>query len=205
MLNSRSFISQSLNQTLCSPERFYAQVDEIAAALRPAVQEESEEKVARFDQVVAGKGVAPAGFGGGFRRGGPRFGGGPFMEPVKPIKGFVNARHESVAAQLAGKSGGETLPEFGFGGRGGPRGQGRGGGPGFGAGNFLGNAFMEALDTDHDGTLTREEVLHGFQRWFRAWDTEKAGALTEEQIRAGMNQALAPGGFGRPMRPEGEQ
>src|SRR5207247_76155 len=42
------------NKTIFTPERFHQQVDEIAAAIRPAVQEESEEKLARFDKVVAG-------------------------------------------------------------------------------------------------------------------------------------------------------
>src|SRR5205823_7494609 len=55
------------NKTIFKPERFHQQVDEIAAAIRPAVQEESEEKLARFDKVVAGEPVPPGGFGGGFR------------------------------------------------------------------------------------------------------------------------------------------
>src|SRR5258708_32393833 len=54
------------NKTIFKPERFYQQVDEIAAVIRPAVQEESEEKLARFDRVRAGDPVPPGGFGGGF-------------------------------------------------------------------------------------------------------------------------------------------
>ena len=61
------------NKTIFEPERFFNQVDQIASAIRPAVQEESEEKLARFDKVVAGEPVPPGGFGGGF--GGPRLGG----------------------------------------------------------------------------------------------------------------------------------
>jgi len=41
------------NKTIFKPERFIKQVDEIAAAIRPAVQEESEEKLARFKNVEA--------------------------------------------------------------------------------------------------------------------------------------------------------
>ena len=58
------------NKTIFKPERFQRQVDEIAATIRPAVREESEQKLARFEKVVAGETVEPAGFGGGF--GGPR-------------------------------------------------------------------------------------------------------------------------------------
>ena len=84
---------KEFSETIFNPERIHRQVDEIAAAIRPAVQEESEEKLARFDKVVAGEAVGPAGFGGGFggrrpegertpasrpgaREEGPRFGGG---------------------------------------------------------------------------------------------------------------------------------
>jgi hypothetical protein len=60
---------QEFSETIFQPERLQRQVDELAAVLRPAVQEESDEKLARFDRVVAGEPVGPVGFGGGF--GGP--------------------------------------------------------------------------------------------------------------------------------------
>ena len=66
--------------------------------------------------------------------------------------------------QVAGKSEGQTLGEFGFSGRGG---RGAPGGPGgFGPGMFLGNAFMAALDANKDGALTRDEFTQGFAKWF---------------------------------------
>jgi hypothetical protein len=100
-------------------------VAEIAAAIRPAVVEESEEKLARFDKVAAGESVEPArfgGFGGGRpggdgqragrndggrsapwtgrgRRGPALWRSGGFMQPAKPIKGFVRARAQSVIDQ----------------------------------------------------------------------------------------------------------
>jgi hypothetical protein len=207
------------NKTIFEPDRFYNQVDQIAAAIRPAVQEESEEKLARFDKVVAGEPVPPAGFGGGFAvrrpggdgadgpssaRGdgeaGPRFGGaGRFFQPAKPLKGFVKARAPSVIDQVAGKSEGQTLGGFGFGGPGG-----RGGPGGFGPGMFLGNAFMTALDADKDGALTRQEFTQGFAKWFGAWNTDQSGVLTEEQLRAGINRDLVPSRFppGGPPPPE---
>jgi hypothetical protein len=210
------------NKTIFKPERFHDQVDEIAAAIRPAVQEESQEKLERFDKVVAGEPVPPGGFGGGFGGprpggdaqrlargdsdppqarteggGGPRFGGpGGFFQPAKPIKGFVNARAQSVIDQVAGKSEGQTVGEFGFGGRGG-----RGGPGGFGPGMFLGNAFMAALDANKDGVLTRDEFISGFAKWFDAWNTDKSGVLTDDQLRAGINQDLSPFRNGPPGGP----
>lgn len=195
------------SRTIFKPERFHRQVDEIAAAIRPAVQDESSEKLERFDKVVAGEPVGPAGFGGGFggprpggdRAEGPRFGGpGGFFQPAKPIKGFVTARAPSVAGQLAGKSEGQTVGDFGFGGRGGPGG--RGGGPG-GPGMFLGGAFMTAMDTDKDETITRGEFTQAFGKWFESWNTDKGGALTDEQLRAGINQEFSPFRGGPPGGP----
>src|SRR5262249_33634430 len=171
------------------------------AAIGSAGQEESEEKLARFDKVVAGEPVSPGGFGGGRpdgeRGGGQRFGGpGGFFQPAKPIKGFVKARAQSVIDQVNGKSEGETMGDFGFGGPGGPGargGRGGTGGPGgFGPGMFLGNAFMTALDANKDGMITHDEFVQGFAKWFESWNTDKSGTLTDEQLRAGINQDLLP-------------
>jgi spore coat protein CotH len=163
--------------TIFNPERFKQQVDEVAAAIRPGIQEESAAKLERFDKAVAGEMVDPMrGFGGG---GGPRFGG---FTMVKPIKAFVGPRAESVKEQLAGTSEGETL-SAGFGG-------GRGGPQPMQAGTFLGPAFMTALDADKDGQLTRAEMTGGFAKWFEAWNTDNSGSLTDEQVRAGINKDL---------------
>ena len=200
------------SKTILRPDRFHQQVDEVAAAIRSAVKDESDEKLARFDKVVAGEPVTPPGFGGfggqrsGGRADGPRFGGpGGFFQPAKPIKGFVTARAQSVIDQLTGKSEGQTIGDFGFGGRG-PGGRGGPGGPGgFGPGMFLGDAFMSALDANKDETITRDEFVQGFAAWFGAWNTDKSGALTDEQLRAGINKDLSPSragprgfGFGPP-------
>ncbi|MDB6151945.1 MAG: hypothetical protein JWL90_398 [Chthoniobacteraceae bacterium] len=164
------------NKTIFKPERFNQQVDELAAAIRPAVQEESEAKLAKFDKAVAGEPLEGRGFG-------PGGGGGA---PVKPIKGFVVARAQSVIDQVSGKSPGITLDAGGPGGPGGP-----GGRQGFGAGTFLGPAFMTAFDADKDASLSHDEFLAGFNGWFETWNTDKTGTLTDEQLRAGIDKSLA--------------
>jgi spore coat protein H len=192
-------------------------VDEIAAAIRALVQEESETKLARFDKIVAGEAVPPS-FGpgpgpGGPRpeegRGGPSPGspGGPggarfeppqgFMQPARPIKGFVKVRAESVSAQLSGKEKGETM-DFGFGpggGRGGPR---------FGPAHFIAPGMIAMLDRNADQKLSRDEFVNGFENWFQRWDKAQSGALTEEQLRNGLNETFVPpaggpGGGGGPV------
>lgn len=192
------------SKTIFRPERFSKQVDEIAAAIRPAVKDESAEKLERFDKVVAGEPVSPATFGGGGGgsrggQGGGRGGFGFFGDPPKPIKGFVTARAKSVNDQLAGKSEGQTVE--GFGPRG-PGGGGRGGRGGFGPGNFIGAPMFTALDADKDAQVTRAEVTAGFKKWFEKWNSDKSGSLNEEQLRAGINQDLTAGGgpFGGPPR-----
>lgn len=134
---------RELSETLFVPERFERQVDAIAAAVRPAVEEESKERLARFDAAVAGRFLGGRAFRGGFdgpsgarpdstgrRReglpegpsGGAGFEGresarfGPLRgtDPnSKPIKGFVTARSASVADQLAGRSEGVRLGGLG--------------------------------------------------------------------------------------------
>lgn len=191
--------------TIFQPARIQQQVDEVAAVLRDAVKEEDPEKLARFNQVVAGESVAPAGFGGG-RPGGVRPGGpggpggggrGPggfpgFGQPVKPIKAFVPIRHQSVADQLAGKSEGQRI-----GGRGGPFG-GRGPG-GFGPGMFLAPAVLEQADADKDQKVTSTEMMALAGKWWSDWDSGKTGALNADQLANGLVKTFPmPPGLGGP-------
>ena len=120
------------------------------------------------------------------------------------LKTFVEKRTESVAAQLAGKSKG-YVPAMGFGpggfGRGGPGGgPGAPGGPGgFGPGNFLARPVLEALDSDKDGKVSRDELVAGVKKFFRDCDRDKSGKLDEKALAEGLNRLFPrPPGFGPP-------
>jgi len=79
---------KEFSNTIFAPQRFADQVDEIAAAIRPAVKEESAEKLARLQRAVAGT-----------------------RRSVVPIKPFVKPRAQSVNDQLAGRSRGERAED----------------------------------------------------------------------------------------------
>jgi hypothetical protein len=190
---------REFNQTIFRPERIHAQVDELAAILRPAIEEESEAMAERFDQIVSGRNPEPPAV--------PGFGGpGGFGQPTRPIKPFVGARAKSVDDQLAGRAQGMRAtrggPFGGFGG-GGPGGGGPRGPGGFGPGMILGPAFLSAMDTDQSGGLTAAEFGAAMQAWFAGWDTEPDQRLTETELRAGIDKDLGPSrsrmpGFGPP-------
>ncbi|WP_321475287.1 CotH kinase family protein [uncultured Paludibaculum sp.] len=187
-----------INKTVGQPARLSKQVDEIAALIRPAVKEESAEKLARFEKAVSGQSAEPGGFPGGEGPGGPPPGGqggrmGPRMGGMKPIKGFVGPRSASVAAQLAGKSQGDTTADRGPGGMGGPGGM---PGPGgMGPATFLAPVFLQAMGAGQNGAITQEQFTRGFTKWFASWGGAKTGFLTEEQLRSGINRDLAPRGM----------
>ncbi len=190
--------------TIFLPARIQKQVDELAGILKAAIRDEGDEKLSRFEKVVAGEPVGMAGFGGGGR--GP---GGPgdmpgFGQPVKPIKAFVGVRHQAVADQLAGKSPGKRIgTEAGpFGGGGGGRGGGRGG---FGPGTFLAPAVLQQADLDHNEKVSAAEMQKLGEKWWQEWDVEKTGMLTEEQLGNGLAKAfpMQPGGGGPGRGPGG--
>ena len=152
------------SKTIFEPARIAQQVDEIAAAIRPAVVEESEEKLTRFDKAVAGEKVGRSGLAA--------------LMPAQPIKAFVKVRAQSVVDQLEGKSEGVSAAPAP------PRG-------GFGPGGFFSGVFMKAFDADQDSKLTRDECTRGFAGWFEKWNTSKSATLADEQLRAGLDRAFA--------------
>jgi spore coat protein H len=157
---------EEFSETICKFQRFAQQVNEIAAVIRPGIQQESESKLACFDKLVGGEVVEVAQSGGA-----PGFGGDVALLCGRPIMTFVTARVKSVSDQLAGKSEGESS---------------------FGLDRFLGTVVMAAFDANKDGTLTHEEFTQGFAIWFTRWNTDQSGLLTEEQLGAGINRDLNP-------------
>jgi spore coat protein H len=158
---------EAFSKTIFKPDRIAQQVDLTAAIIRPAIQEESESKLARFDKLVAGELLAaPGPFGGG---------------QTKPIKPFTKVRTASVLDQLAGKSEGLVAG---------------GGFPGFGGGGGLGRTFarslFQILDTNKDARVTQAEFTEGFARLFQTWNSDKSGSLTLAQLRSGIEKTLPP-------------
>ena len=86
--------------TLFKPDRFHRQVDELAGVIRPAIKQESDQRLLRFERAVAGE--VPPGDAGMFR--------GANI----PIKPFVKARAQSVLDQLAGRTTGQRIGGRGF-------------------------------------------------------------------------------------------
>ena len=157
------------SKTIFDPARIAQQVDQIAAIIPPAVQEESEAKLDRFDKLVAGELVsAPGPFGGG---------------QTKPIKPFTKVRTESVLEQLAGKSRGLER------GSGFPGGFGGAGGTGLG---MFGRPLFQALDKNKDSSVSRTEFVEGFSALFKEWNSDKSGYVTLAQLRSGIQKDLPP-------------
>jgi spore coat protein H len=150
---------EEFDKSLFVPQRFVKQVDQFAAAIRPAVKEESVSMLDNLDSAVAGETVSAR------------------EDASKPIKAFVAVRAASVLAQVAGKSHGIILRNSGRNPFGGPA-------------TTLASRFMNALDANRDGELTREEFITGFSRWFKTWDTQANGTLTEPQLKSGIERDL---------------
>jgi hypothetical protein len=201
---------ETFSQGIFQPQRFIKQVDQIASAIRPAVADESNTRLARFDAVVAGKPVEQNQMGPPPRpgttnpatqpnnAGPPR---GPFGA-LNPIKVFAPLRTRSVIEQLSGKSQGLTLDNMPSPGPPSP------GKNAFGPGFFLAPVVMKAFDTDKDQEITSAEAIAGFAKWFDSWNTDKSGFLTREQLGAGLNEDLStttPGPFQRPAAPRPPQ
>jgi spore coat protein CotH len=75
-------------KTILRPERIIAQVDEIAPAIRAAIEEESKDKAAHFDRLISDT------VGGG-------------TPATETLKAFIIARAKSVGDQLDGKAAGD--------------------------------------------------------------------------------------------------
>jgi len=162
-------------KTIFRPERIAQQVDQMAAVIRPAVQEESESTLGRFDRLVAGEILsAPGPFGGG---------------QTKPIRPFAKVRAQSVVDQLAGRSEG-LVAGSGF-----PGGFGGGGG----LGRMFSRSLLQVLDANKDSSVTQAEFTEGFLELFKAWNSDRSDYLTLIQLRAGIEKDLSPTAPGAPF------
>jgi hypothetical protein len=167
------------------PDRIHHRVEEIGAAIRPAVAEESPKMLDRFDRVVAGKPLPPSGMFG-------------FGAPTPTLLAFVNHRAAAVNDQLAGKSDGQVL--------GTPR-PGDRPPPEFHPEAMVEPPFTTALDANKDRKIDRNEFLNGFDTWFTTWTNgDEPAPLTESRLREGLNQSLPfRFGFGFGAPPPGNE
>jgi hypothetical protein len=136
-------------------------VDEIAAAIRPAVEAESRDKLSKFDAALAGTSIKPA--GGWFA-----------PKSVKSIKGFVDVRTPEVLAQLEGKSKGEIVKGSGF-----ERSNGR-------FGKAVVKSFMEKMHHDASGQVSGTEFCARFARWFGACDLDGDVTISHAELEKGI-------------------
>lgn len=90
---------ERLLTTLFVPERLNRRIDELAAVVRPAIAEESPERLAKFETAVSDQ----------IHNG--RRDGSPFdpNRPVHQLKRFIATRAQNVREQLAGKTQGVVL------------------------------------------------------------------------------------------------
>ena len=163
-------------QEQARPEQIAERVAELAAAMRPAVKEESAEKLSRFDAVVAGKPLPSS----------SRFAVGP--SPT--LLAFAKDRSAAVNDQLTGKSEGQVLGR--------PR-PGDRRPPEFHPEEMVEPALLGALDANKDRKLGRDEFIDGFGKWFASWAGGQGDALIEDKVREGLNTAV-PLRFGPPAR-----
>lgn len=124
---------------------------------------------------------------------GPGFGPPGFNPPAPDLEKFAARRVASITAQLDGKGKGFTPRGFGFG----PPPPG-----GFGPGQFLAKPAMDALDTNKDSKLSRDEALAGVRALFKTCDPDGKGEVDLKQFTAGIDKVLpkppAPPGGARP-------
>jgi hypothetical protein len=117
--------------------------------------------------------------------------------------GWLNAEERKEARAFLKTQGGGP-GRFGPGGKGkgfmvkgkGPPGFGPGGFVVVGPGNFLTKPLLEALDTDRDGKLSKDELLAGVRTFFTDSDKEKKGTLSQDELAANLNRIFpTPPGF----------
>ncbi len=185
-----------------------------AMPLKAILEKRTESVVAQVDG--KSKGIVPA-LGFGPPGGGPGgFGGPPQPGQILPpplqdalrltaeqrkqleeLQKDVDTRLAKLLTEDQKKQLKAMREGFGRGGFG-PGGFGPGVPPGgFGPGNFLARPLLEALDSDRDGKVSKDEWVAGVRKFFEDTDKDKKGRLDEKQIAEGLNRLFPrPPGFG---------
>lgn len=195
---------KSFNESICKPERLSGQVDELAAVIRASVAKESEMKLTRFDQAVAGEVLQ-----GGFGPMGGRPGGFPGEMGAFPDEMADNWDQPS-GMDMQQRRGGGPGPGRGFGGPGGfgsgpggpggPGGGGPGGFGGFGGGTkpikaFVGVRWQSVAD-QLSGKSTGVELGGGFGGPPGGREPREGGAPEGEGAgRPQERRGFSPGSF----------
>ena len=195
---------KSFNESICKPERLSGQVDELAAVIRASVAKESEMKLTRFDQAVAGEVLQ-----GGFGPMGGRPGGFPGEMGAFPDEMADNWDQPS-GMDMQQRRGGGSGPGRGFGGPGvfgrgpggpgGPGGGGPGGFGGFGGGTkpikaFVGVRWQSVAD-QLSGKSTGVELGGGFGGPPGGREPREGGAPEGEGAgRPQERRGFSPGSF----------
>jgi hypothetical protein len=96
--------------------------------------------------------------------------------------GRLNTEERQAAREFVAKQG---KGKGGFGGKGGPKG-------GFGPGGFLAKPFMEAVDSDKDGNVTKAELLEGVKKFFADTVKDKNNTINESQLADALNNVFPP-------------
>jgi Ca2+-binding EF-hand superfamily protein len=66
-------------------------------------------------------------------------------------------------------------------------------------GNFLARPLLEALDSNKDGKVTKDEFIAGARQFFKDCDKDERGSIDEQAITDGLNRLFPqPPGFGPP-------
>jgi hypothetical protein len=215
---------KEFNETIFRPERFYKQVDYLAEILRPAVEEESAERLGKFDQLTAGRSGRGATPGRSNAPRNPVVGGGwggfmgmpPFSFPPDPQnargpqqmpgpgaagpEGASKSIRTFVAARaLSVESQLAGKSEGVITSRIGLADIAEAGidGPERFMTQMMASSFMRALGAGQEALVTRKQFEDGFARWFESCDVSRSGNLSEEQLRLGINRIM----WGLPMMP----
>ncbi|HZZ79821.1 MAG TPA: CotH kinase family protein [Gemmataceae bacterium] len=128
------------------------------------------------------------------------FGGGPgkmnqrrklVAQFDKDGDGRLNDEERQAAREFVKKEGGKGKGGFG------PGGFGKKGPGGFGPGGFMAKPFIEAVDKDNDGKVSKAELADGIKIFFQDTDKDKKGALSATQLAEGLKRIIpAPPGGG---------